>query len=275
MSNTDVVVPDYLKNLPSAEVSTDLDSMASASLSIPRISLKGKKFRVILDGEEIKKPSSELDVVILAVEPGPGLFIKTYYEGTYNPNDTSPPACASSNGIAPDAWVINPINDRCGPCKMNVFGSATAVTSGKKAKACKDSKRIWATMPDDIDGTVFALGIPVTSFKNVSAYAKELKEHNYPMTAVVTKLSIDDESDFPVVQFTRGEFLTEESYNKATIRNNIKNWDIAKAAKAPMLENRGGDSATKAIPNMADVIEGTTIESTQAPSGLKSGVDGW
>ena len=35
----------------------------------------------------------------------------------------------------------------------------------KKTKACKDSKRLWLAEPDNIDGTVFALGVPVTSLK--------------------------------------------------------------------------------------------------------------
>ena len=276
MSSNELAVPDYLKNQTPAEASSDVDSLASASLSIPRISLKGKKFRVILDGEEVKKPSPELEVVILAVEPGPGLFIKTYYEGQYNPNDTSPPACASSNGVTPDAWVTNPKNDRCSTCQMNVFGSATAVTSGKKAKACKDSKRIWVTLPDDIDGTVFALGVPVTSLKNVSNYAKELQKHNYPMTAIVTMMSIDDEADFPVVQFNVSRFLDEEGYNKATARNAAKDWDIAKASTAPMLENRGEAAAPKNLPSMADVVEDATVVSqTTTGSGVKSGVDQW
>ena len=205
MSNLPAV-PDYLKNQGSAP-SSDVDSLASASLSIPRISLKGKKFRVILDGEEIIKPGPTLEVVILAVEPEAGLFIKTYYEGAYNPADTSPPSCASSNGIHPDSWVTSPVSDRCNTCPKNVFGSATS-TSGKRAKACKDSKRIWVTLPDDIEGTVFALGVPVTSLKNVSDYAKLLKSNNYPMTAVVTLLSMDDESDYPQILFIVSRFLS-------------------------------------------------------------------
>lgn len=270
MSNLPAV-PDYLKNTP-APASQDADSLASASLSIPRISLKGKKFRIILDGEEIRKPSTELEAVILAVEPGPGLFIKTFYEGAYNPNDTSPPACASSSGVTPDAWVTNPQNDRCNTCPKNQFGSATAATSGKKAKACKDSKRIWVALPDDIEGTVFALGVPVTSLKNVSNYAKELNKHNYPMTAIVTKMTIDEDEDFPVVKFEVSRFLDEDGYNRASARNVAKDWDIGSASSAPMLEHRA-EAAPKALPSMSDVVEQT---STQAEGTVvQSGVDNW
>lgn len=273
MSN-DIAVPDYLKKMQPTE-STDVDSLASASLSIPRISLKGKKFRVIVDGEEIMKPSTELNAIILAVEPGPGLFIKTYYGGTYNPSDTYPPACASSNGVHPDAWVTNPQSPRCNTCPQNVFGSATAVVSGKKAKACKDSKRLWVTFPDDIEGIVFALGVPVTSLKNVSKYAKELGAHNYPMTAVVTKITMDDESDFPQLNFERGEFLNEEQYLIAKARNTAKDWDIAKPSTAPMLDYQP-DSTQKAMPSMRDVIEGDAANTEVAPgSAVSAGVDKW
>ena len=269
MSNLPAI-PDYLKNqAPTAN--SDVDSLASSSLSIPRISLKGKKFRVILDGEEIKKPSPELEVVILAVEPDAGLFIKTYYEGTYNPNDTSPPSCSSSNGIHPDSWVTSPISDRCNTCSKNVFGSATSA-SGKKAKACKDSKRVWVTLPDDIEGTVFALGIPVTSLKSVAEYAKLLKNNNYPMTAIVTKMTMDDESDFPQLQFEVARFLTEDDFITATKRNSERDWDIGKASSVPMLNDRS--EKPKAIPSMADVA-GTVEKDVSEGSVVQSGVDKW
>lgn len=267
MSNLPAV-PEYLKNQSSAP-SSDVDSLASASLSIPRISLKGKKFRVILDGEEIIKPGPTLEVVILAAEPEAGLFIKTYYEGVYNPADTSPPSCASSNGIHPDSWVTSPVSDRCNTCPKNVFGSATS-TSGKRAKACKDSKRIWVTLPDDIEGTVFALGIPVTSLKSVSDYAKLLKSNNYPMTAVVTLLSMDDESDYPQILFSVSRFLSEEGFITATKRNSDRDWDIAKASAAPMLQNT--EEKRKELPKMSDVIE---HDATPGESTVKPGIDKW
>lgn len=261
-------VPDYLKKVQPTS-SSDVDSLASSSLSIPRISLRGKKFRVMADGEEVIKPSTELEVVILAVEPGPGLFIKTFYEGTYNPNDTSPPTCSSSNGVVPDGWVTSPQSDRCNTCPKNQFGSATS-TTGKKAKACKDSKRIWAALPDDINGTVYALGIPVTSLKAVSAYAVDLKKHNYPMTAVVTKLTMDDDSDFPTLQFEISRFLDEELYLEAEARNLARDWDIAAAATAPALENKVPERA--ALPSMDSIIDQTP---TKAEGTMQDGVDKW
>lgn len=266
MSNLPAV-PDYLKNQTSAP-SSDVDSLASSSLSIPRISLKGKKFRVILDGEEIRKPGPELEAVILAVEPEAGLFIKTYYEGAYNPNDTSPPTCSSSNGIHPDSWVTSPVSDRCNTCPKNVFGSATSA-SGKKAKACKDSKRVWLALPEDIEGTVFALGIPVTSLKSVAEYAKLLKNNNYPMTAIVTKLSMDEDSDFPQLKFEVARFLDEESFITATKRNSERDWDIASASSVPMLPNHM--EKPKELPSMADVVE----KEVSGGSVVSSGVDKW
>lgn len=261
---TAMAVPDYLKNTP-VNPSSDVDSLASSSLSIPRVSLRGKKFRVMADGEEVIKPSTQLEAIILAVEPGPGLFIKTFYEGTYNPNDTSPPSCSSSNGVHPDAWVTAPVSDRCNTCPNNRFGSATS-NSGKKAKACKDSKRIWLTLPDDISGTVYALGIPVTSLRNVSEYAKHLKSHNYPITATVTRLSMDEDGDFPMLNFEVARFLDEADYHVATERSAARDWDIAAATTAPMLENREG-AKPQALPSMSTVIDQTN-SSMQTEDGV-------
>jgi hypothetical protein len=234
MTDKNLVVPDYLKSMI-AQPNAEADSMASSSMSIPRVSLRGRKFRLIVDGEEVVKPSDELDAVILAVEPQAGLFIKTFYEGTYNPSDSTPPTCASSDGIAPDGWVTSPQSNRCSSCPKNVFGSATS-RLGKKAKACKDSKRIWLALPGDIEGTVFAMGVPITSLKGVAEYGRTLKTNGYPVSAVVTRITMID-AEFPQLHFEMKSFLPEETGRLAIERNISKDWDLGVTSKVPMLED--------------------------------------
>lgn len=231
----EMVIPDHLKKyMTSPAASSDADSMASASISRPRISLRGRKFRIIEGGEEIKKPADELFCVILAVEPGAGLMQKTFYAKGYVSGDSSPPDCSSSNGVSPDPWVNNPVSSACKTCPKNVFGSAVN-NQGKKTKACKDSKCLWVALPDDIEGTVFALGVPVTSLKAMSEYGGMLKSNGIPVSAVITRLSMKD-SEYPELIFEFAGVLEENTLAIAMERNEKRNWNIA--ASGPLLEHQ-------------------------------------
>lgn len=258
---------------------SDADSMAASSISIPRISLKGKKFKYIEGGEESAK-SDSIKVVILKVEPEKGLMIKTYYKNGYNPNDTSPPDCSSTNGVAPDDWVTNPVNNRCSDCKMNAFGSATS-TNGKKTKACRDAKRLWVAKHDDINGTVFGLNIPVTSLKALSEYGALIKKNQFPLTGVITELTMDEDSEFPMLQFSHVGFLDEEPFNDAVARSAALDWtglgqapqlghdktvdskpsnNIASAAK------QVADAASLAGDSAAKTVEGEVVSKETKPA---------
>jgi hypothetical protein len=234
MAKQEIAVPEHLKKyLTSTAVSSDTDAMAAASISIPRISLRGRKFRLIEGGEEIRKPADELFGVILAVEPGTGLMAKTFYKKGYTSGDSSPPDCSSANGVFPDAWISNPVNSKCNGCPMNVFGSAKSANGGK-AKACKDSKRLWVAEPDKIDGTVYAMGVPVTSLKPMSEYGNMLKANGIPSAAVITRFSMKD-SEFPELIFEFTGVLEQEHMEVAMLRNESKDWDIN---TGPLLEHK-------------------------------------
>lgn len=270
-------IPEYLKKyMATAEApaaSSDADSMASSSMSIPRISLKAKKFRWIDQGEEVKaEPVTH--GVILAVEPEAGKFVKTYYDGPYSPGDTSPPTCTSSDGVRPDQWVTTPQNDLCATCKWNVFGSATSL-KGKKAKKCRDSKRLWMVMPEAIDGTVFGLNTPVTSLGALSDLGKKIKETGLPLSAAVIKMSMHEDESFPIVLFELAGWLNEKSGEEAIARNQAKNWQgvlkelnppvqtalLNKPASAPSQSSQPTPGSTRAPPS-----QGTTIEGEHQPA---------
>jgi hypothetical protein len=258
----EMVIPEHLKQFATAQANADVDSLASASISIPRISLRGRKFRLIEGGEEIKKPSEEVKVVILGVEPGPGLFMKAYYEKGYNSGDSEPPTCASSSGVHPDAWIQNPVAERCMTCPKNQFGSATS-TNGKKSKACRDSKRLWVAMADDVEGTVFALGIPVTSLKAVSEYGRQIAAFGLPLSSVITKITMVD-TEFPQLEFAHDGFLDAVLAPIAIERASDKNW--AGHSTQTFL---GHDNTAPSKPAVSAIdtalLEAPKIESTGAP----------
>lgn len=235
-------IPEHLKAhmaaMASSTAQTDADSMAAASVSIPRISLKGKKFKFIEGGEESAKTDT-IDIVILGVQPDASHMVKTFYANGYVAGDTSPPTCSSTNGIAPDAWVQSPQNDRCSTCPKNVFGSATSA-NGKKTKACRDSKILWVTKPESVNGTVFACNVPVTSLKAMAEYGTFIRKNNFPLSGVITRLSMDEDSEYPMLQFEHIGFLSEQQFTVAVDRNQSKDW-MANMPAGPLLEDRSND----------------------------------
>lgn len=229
-------VPAYLKKFTQQNSQMTESMISSSSNSVPRISLKGKKFQFI-HGEDESKKFSEIDVAIIGVTPNGSNMIKTYYSAGYDPSNTAPPDCSSSDGIVPDAWVSEPVSDNCRHCPMNIFGSAKSA-SGKKAKACKDSKRLWVAKPDDITGTLYALNVPVTSIKNMAEYGKQIQKAGIPLAAIITKLTMDEDSEFPLIQFSQNGFMAEAQGLKALERSLEKEWDTDSARSAPALENK-------------------------------------
>ncbi|MEG1232232.1 MAG: hypothetical protein RSE18_00225 [Acinetobacter sp.] len=226
-------LPDYLKQyMDQGGSSADANSMAEVKVSVPRVSLKAKRFKFI-NGEEESKGTDSIHVAILAVEPPGQLMNKVFYKGGYNPTDTAPPDCASSNGIAPDAWVSDPQADTCAKCPNNMFGSAIS-PAGKKSKACKDSKVLWVAKPDDIEGIVYGLKVPVTSLKAMGEYGKLVKSLGVPLAAIVTELSMDQDNEYPLLEFKQVGFLNQTEGVKAIGRSTQREWI---QESAPMLEH--------------------------------------
>lgn len=261
----DIAIPEWLKKR-AGSASSSVDSMVTASISIPRISLKGKKFRVIEGGEEIQKPSDDLDIVILAVDPGPGLFTKTYYKDGYKSGDSSPPDCSSSDGIRPDAWISNPINDKCATCPMNAFGSATNPNTGKKTKACHDSKRIWCALAKNPGGTVYALNVTVSSMRALAEYGKLIKSHGVDLPAVITKAIMDDDSEFPKIYFEIGGFLDQEQGLAAIERSEERDWDLPMPSAPAIAHDKKDDVPTVEFKEKPKV-EAKVEAKAEAPSG--------
>lgn len=255
MSNQELAnVPDYLKAYMAQGTSSDADAMSAVKTSVPRISLKGKRFKFI-NGDDESKSTDTIHVAILAVEPPGTLMNKVFYKGGYNPNDTTPPDCASSNGISPDGWITDPCAELCAKCPNNAFGSAIS-TNGKKTKACKDSKILWVAKPDDIDGVVYGLKIPVTSLKPMAEFGKQVKAVGVPLAAILTELTMDQDNEFPLLEFKNIGYLNQDTGARAIERSTQREWI---QESAPMLEYSGSkDNGAQKIEHKAK--EAVTIE---------------
>jgi len=181
---------------------TSTEEMEGLGSGVPRISLKKSRF-TLKNGADEEKMGEELDIVILNISPAHG-FVHTYYEEGYSPGVAEAPDCVSLDGISPLSTSANPVSDRCVTCPMQVWGSAKSM-SGGKAKACKDSKHLYAKLADqldDPDAPIYLLNVTILSLKAFGRYGKELAKDDIPSPVlVITHLEFDDNQSVPVLTF--------------------------------------------------------------------------
>lgn len=181
-----------------------------------RISIKGNKFRLFVDGEQVSVSKEDyLNVVVVNAAP----ISRTYYEGTYDPNNTSAPTCWSADTRTPAADV--PADQkkaaRCADCPMNVKGSGQG-----ESRACRFNQRLAITLEGKPE-EVYQLQLPSTSLfgdgKNgkmpMQAYAKFLDAHDTPIIAVMTQMTLDENSETPKLSFKPVRPLTEAELHQA------------------------------------------------------------
>lgn len=208
-------VPVFLKR-----VERNTDMTAHASLGFPVISIKGKVFTIVRNGERHilpnpKDPESAatyMTCVLVKVSPDKS---KSYYEGGFSENaESNKPTCFSCDGKYPDPSVQKPQCKSCAACRHNVFGTARSADGKGKGKACSDFIRIALATPDNLDD-VYLLRVPPASIRAVGEYGTLLDRRGVPYQAVVTKISFDPAQATPKLVFAPVQYLTEEQWKKA------------------------------------------------------------
>lgn len=174
-----------------------------------RVSIKGSKFKVNDEKIGVDGKGEEFSAVILQEIP-----VNSYNEEAYDPAaPAQQPNCWSLGGMSPQPDCDDPQCDSCVTCKLNKFGSAVG-SDGKsgKGKACANNRRLVLKV-QGYDMPVL-LSIPPTSRKNMDNYLKMLSagEQKVPFFAMVTTFTFDEDSDYPVVEFSLGKFLSPEEY---------------------------------------------------------------
>jgi hypothetical protein len=221
-------VPDYLKDYQS-DTGSDLVTQME---SYPRISIRGKQFRFKKEGEEKALDLGvNIEVVILAADPPGKLCAKSWFEKAYDPDSDDPPDCSSSNGVAPDSWVVDPACSNCAQCPNNAWGTATDQQGNPtKGKACNDVKRLIVILPQAINGDPWIFQVPPSSLKALSKYGRELEKHNLGVETIATRIFFVD-SEFPQVDFAPSGYLQQELGQVAIARS--KSEDIASMLHLP------------------------------------------
>lgn len=195
-------IPDYIRGEGPSELTKNL---LKQTYNVKRISIKGKRFRLIIGGEEVaKNKDSYLDVIIVN---GSSTYNRTYYAGKYDPraDEQDSPRCWSNDSKVPAPDVQEPMHDNCRDCPMNIKGSGDNDT-----RACKIKQRIAIVLAVDPESGVYMLEIPPASIFGKGqgnllpweAYVRFVASQQLGVDRLVTRVTMDEDSETPRLLFT-------------------------------------------------------------------------
>jgi hypothetical protein len=195
----------------------DTDRVAGMGRTSRRISIRGGRFREIVGGDQQRVNSSgSMNVVIVRASP----ISRTFYEGVYDPEKTTPPRCWSADTEKPsdDVPAAQRMSSKCASCQMNVKGSGATGTG----RACRFSMRLAVCIEGNMD-TVYQMQLPATSIfgevkdqkMGMQAYAKFLKSNQLMLAGLVTQMYFDENSETPKLFFKPVRPLDQEELEAA------------------------------------------------------------
>lgn len=193
------------------EMSDDLSRGVSAG-GFPSISIKGKEFAIVRDGNRVpvtkrneegeEEVARYIDVVIVRANPN---VSKVFYEGSFTEGSDAKPSCYSNDGHAPAADAEDPQCKSCSVCPHNQWGSRITENGGK-AKACADSRRLALSAIGTIKDPML-LRVPAASLKELAEYNKLLQMKGVPYPSVVTRIGFQKGVAYPALVFKPIGFL--------------------------------------------------------------------
>lgn len=188
---------------------------AGVSAGFPYMSVKGKVWTVVRDGErkvvsnpkDPDSPATNVSVVLLNANPN---LSKVFYAHGYEDGSTEKPTCFSNDGLRPSDESLEKQSKTCAACPNNVWGSG----ANGKGKACSDTRRVAVARPDTITDPML-LRIPPASLKTLREHSEVVGRHGVPMHSVVTKIAFDPQEATPRLLFEPIGMLDEETFAKA------------------------------------------------------------
>jgi len=243
-------LPAYLKKFNVEELNADLTAHAGGGF--PVMSIKGKKWTVVRDGEknvlpnpkDPESPATSIDVVIIKANKGTS---KVFYLKGYDPesSDKQKPDCYSSDGVAPAADAQSPQSKKCATCPHNQWGSRITEKGASKGKACNDTVRLAIAPAGQVNDPML-LRVPPASIRNLGEYGQLLAKRGVGYNMVVTKIGFDVEAESPKLTFKPVGFLDDASYT-----------EVQEVMESDIVRDITGGSLTKAIESVAaaDVAE--------------------
>lgn len=214
-------VPAYFSNLPD-------DSNLGGAAGPPSLSIRGKVWRVVVEGEETPildqdgNPSPMVSLIVLDQLRNRS---RVFYEGQFVPGESKAPTCASIDGVRPDATIAEPVAETCASCPNAVKGSKIG-PSGYPTTACAPQKRLAVIPASDLAFSALLLRLPITSVYDKNSREENLKgwyawdqvmdyarSKQVKHTAqVVIDAKFDHTAEFPKVLFRLKRWLTDAEW---------------------------------------------------------------
>lgn len=255
-------LPAYLKKVDVAALNSDLTSHAGGGF--PVISIKGKVFAVVRDGERevLRNPkdpdsaATSLNVVLLKANKGTS---KVFYLKGYDPKESEnqKPDCYSQDGVAPAADSKTPQAKKCATCPHNQWGSRITEKGASKGKACSDTVRMAVAPAGQINDPML-LRVPPASIKALGEYGQMLAKRGVGYNMVVTKVAFDMDAESPKLTFAPVGLLDDDGFAEvqealdSDVVNNILGASPVAAAEAapaaPADEEEAPAAVTRAKP---------------------------
>ena len=208
MTDTTLNVPAHIADRIAARKaegtrSAVLDAVVGEGTSIPKISIRASRYRLV-DGDIETVIGTSLDVVIIGSNPK---VSKAYFDKPYDSSAADMfPVCTSANGITPDESTENPVSPSCATCPHNVLGSKIT-NSGAKSKTCSDTRALAVIAASD-PSKVYQLLVPISAMKALRVYFKHLNNYGVIPEEAITQLGFDDHADYPKITFTLKGYVT-------------------------------------------------------------------
>lgn len=264
-------LPAYLRGVDVSNLNDDLTSHAGTGF--PVISIKGKVFAIVRDGErsiipnpkDEDSPATSIEMVLVKANKGTS---KVFYANGYQEGaEAGKPDCYSNEGVRPDPSVDVPVSKSCAACPNNVWGSKIG-DNGNKGKKCQDSVRLAVSTPDQINEP-YLIRVPPASIRALGEYGQMLKKRGVAYDMVVTKIGFDMESPTPLLTFKAVGFLPEDAYKEVKetaltdVVQNITGAGTALPSETP--DTKEDDAAVAAIEAAAASAKAAAVKKPVVP----------
>lgn len=287
-------VPAYLKKADKSKAAA-INADVVTGAAFPHFSIKGKVFAIVRDGIRtvLKNPNDPDETaqsivvsVLRANMKSRVFYAKRFVEGD---SEGTRPTCYTYDGEAPAPDAAEPQAKKCQLCPHAVWGSRESEDgSASRGTACSSNARLAVATTDKLDEP-YLLRVPPASLKNFKELVKVGLQRNIPYTAIVVKLSFDQDAASPKLTFKAQGLLSDEAY---AVAEKMYKDDVVEAivgarytgeySAAPESDSVGGDvldaalaarktDAAKAVVKSADQEPETLVEDPPAnPAAAKS-----
>lgn len=226
-----LVLPDYISDFFEEE-----GANITPRMTVPTLSYTGKVWTISANGEKTKlvKRDEEGDEIPLAVMRVVVMDYakrrgRSYYPGSYSPDQTAAPDCWSDDGEKPDPSIEKPQCSTCAKCPMAVKGSRTN-DKGDATYACAQHRMLAVVPAGNLNADPLRLKLAITSdwdkrdqemqakgWFAYQQYVDFLTSKGVVNTgAVVTKMRFDPNEAYPKVLFSPDRVLERDEI--ATLR---------------------------------------------------------